>query len=78
MKEDLENKRKKAYSGRRSVMDMGMGIIYAAMGAFFILSEFLGIRMEFLQKPFSYMLGGICLLYGGFRIYRGARKNYYK
>ena len=78
MNTDLENKRKKAYSNRRSIMDLGMGIIYAVVGGFFILSETLGISMDFPQKPFSYLLGGICLLYGGFRIYRGARKNYFK
>lgn len=78
MQRDFQHNRKKAYSGRRSAMDLGMGIIYAGMGAFFVLSEPLGFRMEFLQKPFSYILGGICLLYGGFRIFRGIRKNYYR
>lgn len=78
MRQDLENKRRKAYAGRRSAMDLGMGIIYAGMGGFFMFSELLGIRMEFLQKPFSYILGGICLLYGGFRIFRGIKKNYYR
>lgn len=78
MNTDLESKRKKAYSSRRSIMDLGMGIIYAVVGGFFVLSETLGINMDFPQKPFSYLLGGICLLYGGFRIYRGVRKNYFK
>ena len=78
MATDLEDKRRKAYVSRRSLMDLGMGIIYAALGGFFMFSEFFGIAMEFPPKPFSYIFGGICLLYGGFRIYRGVSKNYFK
>ena len=72
-----EESRRKAYMNRRSLMDLGMGIIYAGMGGFFLLSEWFGIYMEFPPKPFSYIFGGLCLLYGGFRIYRGIRKNYF-
>jgi hypothetical protein len=77
MSTDLEEKRRKAYVNRRSMMDLGMGIIYAVMGGFFGFSEFFGISMEFPPKPFSYIFGGLCLLYGGFRIYRGVKRNYF-
>ncbi len=30
----VEDKRQKAYSNRRAIMDFGMGIIYTAMGLF--------------------------------------------
>jgi hypothetical protein len=30
------------------------------------------------SEPFNYIFGGVCLLYGGFRIYRGIKKNYYR
>ena len=78
MAPDLEEKRRKAYTNRRSLMDFGMGIIYAGVGGFFMLSETLGISMEFPPKPFSYIFGGLCLLYGGFRIYRAISKNYFR
>jgi hypothetical protein len=78
MPTDADDKRKKVYSSRRSLMDLGMGIIYALLGGFFAFSEFFGIAMEFPTKPFSYIFGGICLLYGAFRIYRGVSKNYFK
>jgi hypothetical protein len=77
MSTDYEEKRRKAYVNRRSLMDLGMGIIYAAMGIFFSFSQFFGMPMEFPPKPFSYIFGGLCLIYGGFRIYRGVRKNYF-
>ena len=75
---DYEQKRMKAYTNRRSIMDLGMGFIYAAMGLFFILKEQFGINIDFPPKPFSYIFGGLCLLYGVFRIYRGFKKNYFR
>jgi hypothetical protein len=77
MNTDYEKKRRKAYVNRRSLMDFGMGIIYTMMGGFFLLSELFGIYMEFPPKPFSYIFGGLCVVYGVFRIYRGVRKNYF-
>ena len=78
MANDYEEKRRRAYVNRRAIMDFGMGIIYAVMGGFFLASELFGIVMEFPPKPFSYIFGGLCLLYGGFRIYRGFRRDYFK
>lgn len=73
-----EDKRQKAYANRRAIMDYGMGFIYTAMGLFFVFSDRLGIELEFPTKPFSWIFAGLCLLYGGFRIYRGFRKNYFR
>ncbi|MBL7737296.1 MAG: hypothetical protein JNL51_17690 [Chitinophagaceae bacterium] len=74
---EQEEKRRKAYANRRALMDLGMGLIYVALGGYFMLSEFFGISMEFPPKPFSYIFGGLCIFYGGFRIYRGLKKNYF-
>jgi len=76
--DDLEIKRRRAYSNRRSIMDIGMGFIYAAMGGFFLLSKQLGVNIDFPPSPFNYIFGALCLLYGGFRIYRGFKKNYFR
>ena len=77
MATDYDEKRRKAYVTQRSVMDLGMGIIYAGMGGFFLFSDLFGVVMEFPPKPFSYIFGGLCLLYGSFRIYRGIKRNYF-
>ena len=74
----VEDKRQKAYANRRAIMDYGMGFIYTAMGLFFLFSDRLGIELEFPTKPFSWIFAGLCLLYGGFRIYRGYKKNYFR
>lgn len=75
MANDYEEKRKRAYANRRSLMDLGMGIIYAVVGGFLFLADRFG--MEFPTKPFSYIFGALCLVYGGFRIYRGLKRNYF-
>lgn len=68
----------KRYVMMRSIMDYGMGFIYVGVAAFLLLSEKLGITLAFPPKPFSYIFAAICALYGGFRIYRGIQKNYYR
>jgi hypothetical protein len=75
---DFEEKRRRAYSNRRSLMDFGMGFIYALMGGFFLLSHQFGVKLAFPPAPFNYIFGGLCLLYGAFRIYRGIKKDYFR
>jgi len=76
MATDFEEKKRKAYSLRRSLMDYGMGIIIAGIGVFVAFSDRLGLVIE-LDPIFRYLFIGLCLLYGGFRIYRGYKKNYF-
>ena len=76
MATDFEEKKRKAYSTRRSLMDYGMGIIIAGIGAFFAFSQKLGFEFD-IDPLFRYLFAGLCLLYGGFRIYRGYKKNYF-
>jgi drug/metabolite transporter superfamily protein YnfA len=78
MASDLEDKKRRAYINRRAISDLGMGAIYAGVGGFFIVSGILGMEIEFPPKPFSYIFGALCMLYGGFRIYRGIKRNYYR
>lgn len=78
MASEIEDKKQKAYINRRAITDLGMGIIYAGVGGFFIITGLMGVEMEFPPKPFSYIFGALCLLYGGFRIYRGIKRNYYR
>jgi len=74
--DEYERRKLRAYSTRRSIMDFGMGFIYLAIGGFFLFSRQLGFELAFPVPPFSYIFGGLCVLYGLFRIYRGYRKNY--
>jgi hypothetical protein len=77
MASEFDDKKQKAYINRRSIMDLGMGIIYTGMAVVVLFARRFGLETVF-SEPFNYIFGGICLLYGGFRIYRGIRKNYYR
>jgi hypothetical protein len=75
--EKNENGRTRGYIMMRMLMDVGMGIIYIAVAVFIILAPRFGFTSQFFEPPFSYIFAGICILYGGFRIYRGVKKNYF-
>lgn len=77
VKREIERKKMRQLANRRSIMDLGMGIIYCGMGIFFSFKEEFGVQLDFPPAPFNYLFGGLCLLYGGFRIYRGIKKNYF-
>lgn len=76
--EDANDKRTRGYVTMRTIMDLGMGIIYIAVAVFIILAPRLGFTSQIFEPPFSYIFAGICILYGGFRIYRGVKKNYFR
>jgi len=77
MENEAPDRRKKAYSIRRAILDYGMGIIIFGIGVFLLIAPRLHVALN-IDDLNRYMFAGLCLLYGGFRAYRGAKKNYYK
>lgn len=77
MSTERDDKFRRQYMNRRSIMDIGMGLIIAGFGVFFAFSDRFGFIVD-LEPFFLYMFSGLCLLYGGFRIYRGFKQNYFK
>lgn len=53
----------------RSVMHIVIGILYLGIAGYLITVNKFGAVD--LGKPMSYALGGLLLVYGGFRIWRG-------
>ena len=76
MEIDPKEKRKKSYILMRSVMDYGMGLIIFAFGVFFAVADKVGIEFN-IEPFFRYLFSGMCIIYGGWRMYRGYKKNYY-
>ena len=71
------SKRERGIILMRSIMDYGMGTLWTLMGSFFIASNFLDTQFkERLNDPAFRIFGGVCIVYGLFRIYRGYKKNY--
>lgn len=61
----------------RSVADYGMGIVILGFGVFVTFSDRFGVTLS-IDNLMRYLFAGLCVLYGGFRIYRGYAKQYYK
>lgn len=67
-REDRNNK-SKVYNSFRGSLNMGMGVIYLAIGVSVIYFKSFGV-ME-LSNMVSYIIGAVLLLYGSFRLWRG-------
>jgi hypothetical protein len=74
---DRRDKRTRNYSTMRSLMDYTMGVLYLAGAAFLFFAERFGFDMENFDKTFRYIFGGLCAIYGSWRIYRGYKKDYF-
>ena len=63
----------------RTITNYGMGVFMIITGFFFMFP--IDFTREFINKydpVLIKMFAGVCLLYGGFRIYRGYKKNYFR
>ncbi len=77
MEKDQQDKRIKWYILRRSITDYGMGVLYIGFSLLLFFPKKVGFNFEW-DPLIRYMFGGICVLYGSFRLYRGFKKDYYK
>jgi uncharacterized membrane protein len=78
MPEAPEDKRTRNYVLMRTLMDVGMGIIYIGVSLFILFGKRLGFSLAVFEPPFNYWFAGICIAYGIFRVYRGVKKNYFR
>jgi hypothetical protein len=71
------SQRDKGFIRMRSIMDYGMGVLWTGMGIFFIFIKHFNTMLAVnYDDPVIKIFGGVCILYGFFRIYRGYKKNY--
>ncbi len=76
-KEELTEKNR-GYIRMKSIMDYGMGLMWMAMGIFLIFIKFFDTAFQArFDDPIMKVLGGIFVIYGLFRLYRGYKKNYF-
>lgn len=61
----------------RMVYDIGMSVLLIGMSVIMLFGSYWGIdKILAIDNIFRYMFGGICLLYGAFRLYRGIKRDY--
>lgn len=70
---EFEQKREDQSSRIRSIYNYGMGGLWVAVGIFFLLHERFGLEGAFDAK-LAMFFGGMCILYGLFRLWRGFKK----
>ncbi|MEQ1625040.1 MAG: hypothetical protein ABL870_10130 [Sediminibacterium sp.] len=77
MEDRFREKQQKSYTLMRMTYDLTMAILILGMAAVLFFAEQFKIQQIMdSDLVFRYMFGGICLLYGGFRLYRGIKRDY--
>jgi len=77
MQESFRDKQQKSYNLMRMTYDLTMAVLILGMAVVLLLCERLKIdQISSIDTTFRYLFGGICILYGGFRLYRGIKRDY--
>ena len=80
MFEEYEKKKRRHVSVMRSLLDYGMGVIILLIGVFFFFRNKFDIPFNetFPPDKLDKLFGGMLIVYGAWRIYRGYKKNYFR
>ncbi len=76
--EDNIDPQTKRYILRRSIMDIGMGLIYISIAFVILFANKLRLYNEFAESIWGKIFAGLFILYGIWRVYRGIKKDYLK
>ena len=75
--EDKPDPKIRRYIGMKSIMDFGMGIIYIGVGIFILFAKRFHFQNEFTDSIIGKAFACLVIFYGGWRIYRGIKKDYF-
>ncbi len=76
--EDNPDPKTKRYILMKSIMDLGMGLIYIGVGFVILFAKKIGLNNEFVESTLGKIFAGLVILYGLWRVYRGIKKDYLK
>ena len=79
MESDFKEKQRKSYNNMQTVYNITMGLLILGIGFMMFFNEKIGLNLSEKFGGDSLMInlfGGLCVLYGGFRLYRGIKKDY--
>jgi len=77
MENEFEKRRRKSYMAMRVIYDFTMAGIILAVAVILFFGDKFGLPLIPDLDPFiRYGFGGLCFLYGSFRLYRGIRHDY--
>lgn len=77
METDFKGRQKKSYNLMRMSYDLTIAILLLGMSVLMLFADKLKIEQLATEDNtfFRYFFGGLCLLYGGFRLYRGVKRD---
>ena len=75
MENTFRERQQKSYNKMRRIRDISMGIIILLIGVLMFFADKLGLALNIDDPWMKYLFGGLCLLYGGFRFYRGMQNE---
>ena len=77
MENKFREKQQKNYTVMRMTYDIAMGLLILGIGAVMFFGDKWGIEVvQGLDPLMKNLFSGLCLLYGGFRMYRGIKHEY--
>ena len=74
--EDNTDPKTKRYILMKSIMDLGMGLIYIGVGIMILFAKKIGLSNDFVESTLGRVFAGLVMLYGLWRVYRGIKKDY--
>ncbi|CAN5359156.1 hypothetical protein BH09BAC2_BH09BAC2_21870 [soil metagenome] len=75
--EDQDPKTRR-YIMMKSIMDIGMGLLYIGVGFVILFAYKFRLTSEFSDSYIGKFFAALIMLYGAWRIYRGIKKRYLK
>jgi len=75
MQEERTSNKEKSYRVMRTIYDVSMGVLMVGVAVVFLMTEKWNIEQLLLWDTWMRnFFGGVLLLYGSFRIYRGIKQ----
>jgi uncharacterized membrane protein YqjE len=74
--ENTPDSKTKRYILMKSIMDLGMGFIYLGVGVIIIFAKQFHLFNNFTESIAGKIFAVLVIIYGGWRVYRGIKKNY--
>jgi len=77
MEQNYRDKQRKSYTLMRRTYDITMAMLILGLAVVLLFGEYWHIeRIANIDKLLRYLMAGISVLYGGFRLYRGIKAEY--
>lgn len=76
--DDKTDPKTKRYITMRSITDYGMGAIYVGIGLLILFAKQFDFNNDFVMSVPAKIFAILAIIYGGWRIYRGYKKSYFK